>query len=193
MTLIYYLIETGAYILGFAVFPFFGLFIQKKLSKTKIIIILSTALILFFPVLLGYSYVFPLVNELLFLTIVSCVYGLFIVNLKLTLAFTGITFACLMFLTFLGMMAGKVEIRNEWNVDKYRIQYFEERGFSGGPLLGYKLSKYTQPSIFIKELEIKVDNDTLHNCLVNFEKSKFTFDKCAYNEKNSLFFLKISK
>lgn len=177
MVLIYYIIETGSGILCFTIFPILGLLFKKKLSRTLTVILLSTTFIFFTPVIAGYSYVFPLLNEFLFLIIISCIYALIIKNLKFTTFFMAIVFVCLLGIIFFGKMVGTVKKIDEWNVGKYKIEYFEERGFSGGALLNYRLSKYTGFSLFLKELEIKENTDTLHRCKVEFKN--FTLDKCA--------------
>lgn len=179
MRLVYYLIENGTNILLFSLFPLIGIFILKRFSETKTIIILSLASILFLPVLLGYSYVTPFINELFFLLLISCIYRLVIPNSKLVWITFGVAFFCFMLIMFFGKMMGTLNKKDEWNISNYKIEYLEERGFSGGPLLEYRLSRYTKIPIFIKELEIKLDTDTIRNCLVKFEKSKFTFNKCG--------------
>lgn len=184
MTLIYYIIETGSSVLCFTIFPLFGFLLKKKLSSNSTIILLLTTSIFFAPVLVGYSYVFPFLNELLFLTIISCIYALLIKNLNFTPVFIAIAFVCLLGVVFLGKMSGTLKKIDEWNVGKYKVEYFEERGFSGGPLLNYRLSKYTKFSFFLKELEVKENTDTLRSCKVEFKT--FTLDKCTFQDGKTL-------
>lgn len=184
----YYLIKSGASILWFCVYPFVGYMIKKFFSKSKIIVLLVLSSILFCPILVGYSYVQPLLDESLFLIIISCTYSLMIDDTKWQL--TSITslssFLFLGFVIFFGKMLVTLKKKNQWNIGNYKIEYFEERGFSGGPLLAYKLNKYTEFPVFIKEIESKEDTDTINNCIIKFPTSKFQFNKCTGGRSSKL-------
>ena len=75
-------------------------------------------------------------------------------------------------------MVGFIRVEREWHINNYKVEYIMDQGFAGGPLMKYKLSKYSLIPIFIKELEISVDNDTLNSCNVIFHESNVTFNRC---------------
>lgn len=177
--MIYYLAQAGTNLLWFFLFPIIGHIVSKKLPKTINIIVLVLVSILFLPLLAGYSYLFPLLNEILFLFLISFIYSLVIKRPKWTTAFItcGIAFFCLGVVSFWIKMMIQLEKNNEWEIGNYKIEYFEERGFSGGSLLQFKLSEYSMNNIFLKEIETAPDINKLDGHLIIFHQNHLIFDK----------------
>ena len=133
------------------------------------------------PVLLGHSNVLPFINELLFFLTFSLSYALIIKssNWKSTLIFSGGLFIVLIIVSFFAGMFGMIKTKGQWKFGTYKIELLEERGFSGGPLMRYRLSRYELENIFIKQLDIYSERDSIPKCEIKFVNN-LLFDKCKY-------------
>ncbi|MEO6521248.1 MAG: hypothetical protein ABIN91_06220 [Mucilaginibacter sp.] len=138
--------------------------------------------ILVIPVILGYSYNDDTNNAKFLYIASSCGYALIFkrrqLNFASCLTASAICFALFGFIAFMGVMFGSVVVKDKWNINDYQIKYIEERGFSGGPLMRYELNKYTKYSILIKNVDNKIDTDSVKTCTIKFEEVGLTFDKC---------------
>jgi hypothetical protein len=175
-----YLIEKGYIIFWFFSFPIFGLLVQRRFSKTTIKSVLIIVGLLFIPKLVGYQYVMPFLYELLFFIALVFFYALYseLASWMKALSISAVLFLGLGFVIgFLSMM-GVIKVEREWEIENYKVEYIRDQGFSGGPLMSYKLSKIASIPIFIKELEVVIDRDTLNSCDIDFYESNLTFNKC---------------
>ncbi|KQR68209.1 hypothetical protein [Pedobacter sp. Leaf176] len=181
----YYIVEQGLHILWFLLSPVAGELLLKYSSRANIKTLLISSALLFSPILIGYSYTFPYFNEILFFVILSTSYTFIVqlINPQTKITIFVVSVFGLFGLACLSKIAGTITVEEKWEFENYKIEYKKDQGFSGGPLYTYKLSRYTNVPIYIKELEIKVAiKDTLEGCSINFPENQLTFDKCVHND-----------
>ncbi|OCX54492.1 hypothetical protein BEL04_09645 [Mucilaginibacter sp. PPCGB 2223] len=163
-------------------FPILGWILQAGLPTKIISYVLYTSLVLLLPIFTGYSYIIENLYAILVYTILACGYGLLLKGAKRKIL-TSILLSIVLvfplgFIAFIGAMAGTITVEQHWEIKDYRVDYVRDQGFSGGPLLTYRLKKYGFIPIFIKEVDSKVDNDTTNNCTVKFQYKNVSFNKC---------------
>jgi hypothetical protein len=186
--MLYYLVESRFLILWFFSFPFTGLLLKYALSKKALLILLIISGLFTIPILLGYSYILSLVNEILFFTTFSLLFAYFSksTDWKYSLKFSSVLFVFLGIVAFFTYFIGNVKTTEQWSFRDYKIELLEERGFSGGPLMRYRLSEYKHRRVFIKELEFYTENDSTPSCEIKFPESNFIFNKCNNELKKNV-------
>ncbi len=178
--MLYYLVESRYLIIWFFLFPFTGLLLNQTFSK-KVLLTLSIISGLFtIPTIIGYSYTLSSVNEILFFITFSLLFAYLSksTDWKYSLKFSIVLFGFLGVVAFFTNFIGSIKTTEEWNFGDYKIELLEERGFSGGPLMRYRLSEYKHKRVFIKELEFYTENDSIPSCEIKFPESNFIFNKC---------------
>jgi hypothetical protein len=177
-----YFIEHPLLIFLFFTIPFFGWVLYKTLNRKIVLFILCSAVILLLPVFTGYKYVIDNVYTILFYIIFTCCYSFLIIRFKKPLGSIITHSVVLIFvfgiISFYSGFFGTIQVKSEWNMKKFKIQYLREQGFSGGPQMEYELYHYGSIPIFIKHVEEKIDSDTTNNCIVKFKYQNVRFDKC---------------
>jgi uncharacterized membrane protein YfhO len=177
-----YIVNHVNFILLFSVLPLVGLVIEKSFEKKVICIAIYVSLAFLLPIFSGYDYVIDNGYGIIIYIILTCGYGLFIMNVQrqipVTLVFTAVICPICLFLAFVGSMAGTITTEREWSFQNYKVAYVRDQGFSGGPLMTYQLSKYAKMPLFIKHIDTKVDTDTTGSCWVKFADTRFNFNKC---------------
>ncbi|MBO9728570.1 MAG: hypothetical protein J7623_08035 [Chitinophaga sp.] len=178
-----YIVEHSGFVLLLFTFPLLGWFLHLKYTPKVIVIILFTAIGLLLPVFTGYSYV--LNNAYGYLSYISLAagYAYFLTKGEYKFAPTGI-FSLILFLfcgvlAFMGGFLGSITVEKEWRLKGYRVTYVKDQGFAGSPLLTYQLSKYGMIPIFVKEIQVKRDDDTTGSCWIEFDQAGFNFNKCS--------------
>jgi hypothetical protein len=83
----------------------------------------------------------------------------------------------------MGGFYGTISVQDEWKVKGYKIEYLKEQGFSGGPLMKYRLYKYADIPIFIRHVCTKVDTGKAKSCVVKFKYKNFSFDSCSFTDR----------
>lgn len=165
--------------------PLLGLVFDYTLSKKAIVYLLGTSALLFLPILMGYEYIIPYAFQALALTALSCLYCLYsrqitrgTPKLISALLIGGLAFIVLGHFAFMDSMSGYQKVEKSWRVNRYKIEYIMDQGFSGRPLLTYEISKYGLVPIIRKKVDHTVDDDTTHSCIVHFTDIQMNFDKC---------------
>jgi hypothetical protein len=181
--MLYYTIEHPVLILSYFLIPLFGWGMSKLLPGKIIGVIASIAILLFLPVLIGYSYVDDSINGISLFFVLSCAHSFLFKRtqkvMSALLSLTAIFFCVFGFLSFMGSFAGTITIEKEWKLNGYKIRYLRDQGFSGGPLMKYELNEYAPIPILIRQVDSKADDDTTGNCIVKFEYKNFSFNKCS--------------
>lgn len=163
-------------------FPLLGLVFEvfpKKVIRWLCVFCISILL----PYIFGYQYIIPYIIQIGVLFLISGLYSLGIRNMssgKFIFSFTIFAFllVTLGYITWVDAMAGYTQVDKTWQRERYKIDYVRSQGFSGRPLLTYKLNKYAVIPLLYKTIETVVDEDTTNACQVIFPESKFVFDKC---------------
>jgi hypothetical protein len=165
--------------------PLLGLIFDYTLSKKAILYVLGASVILFLPLVWGYEYVIPYAFQALGLTALSCLYYFYSrqitrVTPKLisALLIGGLAYIILAYFAFMDSMTGYQKVEKSWRVNRYKIEYVVDKGFSGRPLLTYEISKYGLVPIIRKKVDHTVDEDTTNSCIVRFTDIQMNFDKC---------------
>jgi riboflavin transporter FmnP len=191
--MLYYLLQHQYLIFLGTLIPVIAFAMRSYFPRVLVKVLLYVSVALYLPILFGSSYILGYLN-LIFLYIIIASYlaisfksknknirGLVI---NTVIAFVA-SVVCIFELNFFGIL----KIYNKWTVGNYKIEQVEERGFSGGPLKLYQLYEFN--SVFIRNVEGKVDNDTTNNCIIRFNYKKFNFDKCKA-DANSENYLKVT-
>lgn len=183
-----YVVEHPELILFFSTFPILGLLIKDNFSDKVILYILIAAAVLLLPALTGYSYIVSNGYAILIYISLACGYSFYLKNIirKIINALTTTFFLFLIcgFISFFGAMGGSITVIQKWKLNGYNIEYKQDQGFAGGALMTYRLSKYAIIPIFLKEVDSKVDNDTINRCQIKFDEEKLIFDKCKIELKS---------
>ncbi|MES2616694.1 MAG: hypothetical protein V4613_02385 [Bacteroidota bacterium] len=187
-----WLFEHGKQLFILFAFPLLGLAFDYMSTKKTIVYTLIISLILFSPILFGYSYIASWVYPLLGLMGLGSAYALYSRQIEAktpkiisAAIISGLLFLILSFFMVMDVLSGSLTVENKWNINKYKIEYQRDQGFAGGPLMKYELSEYGFIPIFIKKVEITEERDTVYQCEIPFVKSKIIFDKCDETLKNT--------
>jgi hypothetical protein len=165
-------------------FPFLGLALEIGLSSKTIRIISIAAVVILIPILFGYNYTLSDAYRFLVLILLACLYSFFSRQIqKNTMKFVaavlsaGLLLVILGYAYFIAIMAGSQTTEKKWKLNGYQIEYIKDQGYTGH-LMKYELSKFTMIPILMKKIETVVEDDSINNCTIRFDKSKIIFNKC---------------
>lgn len=186
-----YLVYYGRQLFILVLFPFLGLALEIGLSSKTIRIISIAAVVILIPILFGYNYTLSDAYRFLVLILLACLYSFFSRHIqKNTMKFVaavlsaGLLLVILGYAYFIAIMAGSQTTEKKWKLNGYQIEYIKDQGYTGH-LMKYELSKFTMIPILMKKIETVVEDDSINNCDIRFDKSKIIFNKCNGTLQNS--------
>ena len=81
-------------------------------------------------------------------------------------------------------MSGYQIVEKKWQINRYKIEYMIDQGFSGRPLMKYEVSRYFLVPILVEKIDQTVEDDPIKSCIINFPDAKLDFDKCNASIKD---------
>jgi hypothetical protein len=180
MNLLHYLIKNSWLLFWLFTFPIFGQLMSDYMTKVKINLVLVLSFILGLLRILGFRLEYIDITIIILLTFLASLYSIRTLkyNWRKTQVLTIILFFIFGFFYCISKFVGLVRIQKTWIKNNYKIELIEERGFSGGSLYSYKLSKYYFNSIVLKNCHFLYDIENIEECQIIFEEERIKFDKC---------------
>jgi hypothetical protein len=178
-----YIVENPTSILLFSTMPICGWLLYKTVNRQLIMCACLFSFIFFLPAFTDYTYIVDIINPLMLYICSACLYSFIFYKFRKTI-FTLIIPALLLLVMlstayFFAALPGSITVQQRWELKGYRVDYIQNQGLAGGPLMTFDLYEYAVIPVFIKRVDSKVDEDTTNNCTVTFEYKHFHFNKCA--------------
>lgn len=188
MNLLHYLIKNSWLLFWLFCFPVFGQLMSDYLTKIKINLFLVLSIVFCLFRILGFRLEKIDITIIIVLTFLASLYSKRTLknNWRKTQTITIVLFFIFGFLYIVSKFVGLVRIQKTWIKNNYKIELIAERGFSGGSLYSYKLSKYYFNSILLKNCDLLYDIENIEDCQIIFKEERIKFDKC----KNQILTLK---
>ncbi len=188
--MLYYLMQHKYEVYLAVLIPIISFYLKRYTSRSFLKVLLILSVILFIPIVFGYTYILGYLNIVIFYIIILSIWTLAFKSknntIKGLIINTGISIAIWLFIVFEFNIFGSIQIKNIWVTEFYKVEQVEERGFSGGPLKVYNLYEFNP--IFVRSVDQKEYNDSTNNCIIKFNYKKFKFDKCKASASSINYF-----
>lgn len=141
------------------------------------------SLVLLLPALFGLQYTVTHVYDAGIIVAFSCAFAFWIKELDRKLLATSLISIALLIVgglySIAGAFAGSITTEQTWTTGRYKMEKIVDQGFAGRALVTYQLRRYTWIPIFTRKIDSRYADSTTAGCWVDFEQSKFQFNKCA--------------
>jgi len=171
--------------------PIVGLAFDYFIKKKAAFYTLLVSFLLLIPIFSDYSYTTPYAFQILGLIFGGSLFYFLSTKIKrkapkVVFAFvlSSLLFSGLGFFAFMDSMSGYQIVEKKWQINRYKIEYIIDQGFSGRPLMKYEISRYFLVPILVEKIDQTVEDDSIKSCIINFPDAKLDFDKCNASIKD---------